>query len=106
MGPVQSGPCLVHHESQYGADMRIAVDKIRRPVDGVNDPGLVICQPAFLTSRHTFLAYEESGGEPLSQATYQQPLNLLIRLCHQVIVSALLARSHQRWSEEKNIEST
>ena len=86
--------------------MRIAVDKIRRPVDGVDDPGLVVCQMALVTPSHAFLAYEESGGKPLSQARYQQPLNLLIRLCHQVIVSALLARSHQKWSEEKIIEST
>ena len=84
--------------------MRIAVDKIRRPVDGVNDPGLVICQPALGTRSHALLSYEESGGEPLSQPRYQQPLHLLVRLCHQVVVSALLARSQQKWSEARNYE--
>ena len=85
-------PCLVHHESQYGADVRIAVDKIRRAVDGVDDPGFVGRQSQFFTTGHAFLSYEESGGEPFSQARYQHFLNLLVRLCHQVIVGALLAR--------------
>ena len=92
MDPVQSGPCLVHHESQYGADVRIAVDKIRRAVDGVDDPGFVGRQCQFFTTRHAFLSYEESRGESLSQTGYQHFLNLLVRLCHQVIVGALLAR--------------
>ena len=71
--------------------MRIAVDKIRRAVDGVDDPGFVGRQYTFFTTGHAFLSYEESVGEPRYQAGYQHFLNLLIRLCHQVIVGALLA---------------
>ena len=62
----RSVPCLVHHESQNGTDVRIAVDKIRRAVDGVDDPGFVGCQCQFFTTGHAFLSYEESGGEALS----------------------------------------
>ena len=71
--------------------MRIAVDKIRRAVDGVDDPGFAVCHLTFVPTRHAFLSYKESGGEPFSQARYQHFLHLLVCLCDQVIVSALLA---------------
>ena len=71
--------------------MRIAVDKIRRAVDGVDDPGFAVCHLTFVPTRHAFLSYEESGGEPLSQPRDQHFLHLLVCLCDQVVVGALLA---------------
>ena len=74
--------------------MRIAVDKVGRAVNGVNDPSLAGCELTFVPASHALLPYEDTVRELLSQAGYQHLLHLLVRLRDEVIVRTLLAASY------------